>query len=212
VKVRTQLQEVEKDKVKDTIRAQAPAKPVKRPRDDEDDSSSSGTPLSKRVKSNSKQPAAPAASAKTRPTPDTSQNSCGTPSTVLAAAAKPKTTTPLKSSPLASSPPTTASELERETTTKTVNSSGVTNGNAGTAKKRPPTDSLPGNKTKRPRPSQETLEMAARFQRFYREYEQLYKNITNEENPDPNKMTDLINMHELLSKMKTEIYAAVEAC
>jgi RNA polymerase II elongation factor ELL len=54
--------------------------------------------------------------------------------------------------------------------------------------------------------------MAARFQRFYREYEQLYKNITNEENPDPNKMTDLINMHELLSKMKTEIYAAVEAC
>ncbi|KAK3310197.1 uncharacterized protein B0T15DRAFT_488882 [Chaetomium strumarium] len=222
---KTQVQEDKKHREKDTIRAQATAKPAKRPRDaEEDDSSSSGTPLSKRVKTVLKATPAPAASAKPRSTSGSSQNSRGAPSTV--AAPKPKNTTPLKSSPLASSPPTNASELEREgqrerepvrgerdTTVKTTSSSGAAiNGNAGTAKKRPPTDSLPGNKAKRPRPSQETLEMAARFKRFYREYEQLHRDVTNNDNPDPNKLTNLIDMHEQLSRMKSEIYAAVEAC
>ncbi|KAK4238287.1 hypothetical protein C8A03DRAFT_15215 [Achaetomium macrosporum] len=221
---KTLVQEDRKDRERDTIRAQVTAKPAKRPRDaEDDDSSSSGTPLSKRVKSGLKTLPAPIASAKTRTTSDTSQNSRGTLSAV--AAPKGKNTSPAKSSPLASSPPTNASDMEqdraalarareRERQRERERERGErdTSVSAGTAKKRPSADSLPGNKAKRPRPSQETLEMAARFKRFYREYEKLHRDITNNDNPDPNKLTDLIGMHEQLSRMKSEIYAAVEAC
>lgn len=107
---------VPKETEKDTIRAEVVAKPTKaikpaakRPRDaDEDDSSSSGTPLSKRVKAGSKAPTTGANSTKPRTVSDASQN--GRPSS---SAPKAKNTSPTKSSPLAT-PPQNASEVEQE--------------------------------------------------------------------------------------------------
>jgi RNA polymerase II elongation factor ELL len=95
---------------------------------------------------------------------------------------------------------------------RSVSSNTDSGTSASIARKRPPTESLPGNKAKRSRPSQETIEMAARFKQFYARYEQLHHDISKHDNPDPSKVMDLLDMHERLSRMKTEIYAAVEAC
>ncbi|KAK3903893.1 hypothetical protein C8A05DRAFT_14190 [Staphylotrichum tortipilum] len=89
-------------------------------------------------------------------------------------------------------------------------SSSATDSSAG-SRKRPAMDSLASNKTKRHRPSQETMDLAARFKQSYSRYQQLHRDITALDNPDPSKVTDLLDMHERLSRMKTEIYAAVEA-
>ncbi|KAK4039833.1 hypothetical protein C8A01DRAFT_16220 [Parachaetomium inaequale] len=231
--------EQKNDKEKDTIRAQVIAKPIrpaaKRPRDaDDDDSSSSGTPLSKRVKPAAKPLPAPIVSAKGRTASDASQNSRGG-AGVGVAVPKAKNTSPVKSSPLASSPPTNASDMEqdraalsrarererererrRETAVRSSSSSN-TDSSAGVgvsmAKKRPPPTDAPvagNNKAKRQRPSQETVEMAARFRQFYARYEQLHYDIASHDNPDPSRVTDLIDMRDRLSRMKNEIYAAVE--
>jgi RNA polymerase II elongation factor ELL len=239
---KAQPREQKPAKEQDTIRAQVIAKPIrppaKRPRDgDEDDSSSSGTPLSKRVKPAAKPLPAPVGSAKARTASDASQNSRGP--SQGGAAPKPKNTSPVKSSPLASSPPTNASDMEqdrpalararerererernRDTAIRSSSSSNTDSSSVSVitaaAKKRPPPpsdDRLPGNNraVKRHRPSQETIEMAARFKQFYARYQQLHHDISTHDNPDPGKVTDLLDMHERLSRMKTEIYAAVEA-
>jgi RNA polymerase II elongation factor ELL len=239
---KTQTREQKAAKEQDTIRAQVIAKPIrppaKRPRDgDEDDSSSSGTPLSKRVKPVGKPLPAPVSSAKARTASDASQNGRGP--SQWGAAPKPKTTSPVKSSPLAASPPTNASDMEqdrpalararerererdrdrerqrgRDNAIRSSSSSNTDSSSASviTAKKRPPpSDALPGTKAKRHRPSQETIEMAARFKQFYARYQQLHHDISTHDNPDPGKVTDLLDMHERLSRMKTEIYAAVGA-
>jgi RNA polymerase II elongation factor ELL len=112
-------------------------------------------------------------------------------------------------------------ERERGRDTAVRSSSSSTDSSsvgAGMARKRP----LPGTAadnhhhsnnraTKRLRPSQEAIEMATRFKHFYARYQQLHHDITSHDNPDPGKVTDLLDMHERLSRWKTEIYAAVEA-
>lgn len=229
---KTLPREEKREKEKDTIRAQVIARPIKpptkRPRDaEDDDSSSSGTPLSKRVKPAVKTLPAPVSLAKTRTSSDASQNGRGANS--AATVPKAKNTSPAKSSPLASSPPTNASDMEqdrralarirererdrergRDTAVRSSSSSTDSSVSVNTAKKRLPTDSLAANKAKRQRPSQETIEMATRFKHFYARYQQLHHDITSHDNPDPGKVTDLLDMHERLSRMKTEIYAAVE--
>lgn len=220
------------EKEKDTIRAVAkPIRPgAKRPRDaDDDDSSSSGTPLSKRVKPITKAPPAPIAQPKGR----TSSDKTNPPP-------KAKNSSPVKSSPLASTPPTNASDVEsdrpklgiarprerapererdRNTSHRSMSASSNTTDSGvsvglGIARKRPAVDSLPpsaNRAAKRHRLSQETMEMAAKFKQFYARYEQLHSEMVGHENPDPNKMVDLLDMHERLSRMKNEIYASVEA-
>ncbi|KAI0911121.1 hypothetical protein F4823DRAFT_561311 [Ustulina deusta] len=87
--------------------------PQKRPREDEDSSSSSGAPLSKRIKP--KEPPKPITEPKAMKhrASDASQNSRGTNSTISSSLTmKSKNTSPTKSSPLATSPPTNASDLE----------------------------------------------------------------------------------------------------
>ncbi len=277
--------EDKREKERDTIRAQVVAKPMKpaakRPRDaDDDSSSSSGTPLSKRVKPVAKPLPASASSDKARAGSEASQNSRG-----ASSLPKTKSTPPVRSSPLGLSPPTNASDIEQDRAALTrirdrerereqrekerereqrekerereqrekerererereqrekererereqrererererdrergrdnairssSASSSATDSSAG-SRKRPAMDSLAGNKTKRHRPSQETMEMAAKFKQFYSRYQQLHRDITAHDNPDPSKVTDLLDMHERLSRMKTEIYAAVEA-
>lgn len=233
-----------KEKEKDTIRAQVIAKtkpikaPSKRPRDaddGDDDSSSSGTPLSKRVKTQVKAAPPPVGSVKSRTASDTSQNSRGSSSggTLLP---RVKNASPLKSSPLALSPPTNASDMEQHRPTlprpregernrewerereldRDINGTSTgsnTDSSVGVSigKKRPPTDSLAGNKAKRARLSPDILEKAAKFKRFYARYEELHHEIASLENPDPNKLSDLLEMRDRLSRMKSEIYASVDS-
>lgn len=228
-----------KEKEKDTIRAQVTAKPlkasVKRQRDaDDDDSSSSGTPLSKRLKPGVKAQAAGASSVKQRAPSDASQNSRSTSSGL--SFAKSKNTSPVKSSPLAASPPTNASELEqdrprtardpvrgrererdheRDTIVSRADSSAgsSTGSSAGGSKKRPAEESSPESKAKRQRLSDEILNKAHKFKQFYTRYEALHKEIKALEDPHPDRVADLLEMHQRLKHMKSEIYrdAPVEA-
>ena len=193
-------------KEKDTIRAQVVAKPLKaakRPRDEEedDDSSSSGTPLSKRFKP--KPLAAPKASAQKtvrhRTTSDVSQHSRGSSG---ASFTKSKNTSPIKSSPLASSPPTNASDQDREH--DTIVSSGLG------AKKRK-VEERGGESKKRQKLSPEILNKANKFKQFYVRYEALHKKLMALDDPPDHKMADLLDMHERLTKMKSEIYREVTA-
>ncbi|KAK4136538.1 hypothetical protein BT67DRAFT_183056 [Trichocladium antarcticum] len=217
---------VPRENEKDTIRAQGIAKPTKptklsakRPRDTEDeDSSSSGTPLSKRVKAVGRALPAPAAPVKSRTASDASQNGRGV------AVPKAKNLSSIKSSPLASSPPTNASDLERDRRLlgaacerdrgrqhdrdTTVSSTESDFGAA--SKKRAAAEPLDGPKAKRPRPSQDTMDKASKFRQFYARYEQLHHEIAAVENPDPSKVTDLLDMRDRLSRMKEEIYASIE--
>ncbi|KAK4193446.1 hypothetical protein QBC35DRAFT_543398 [Podospora australis] len=118
----------ERESGRESVRAEVvarPAKPgAKRQRaTEDDDSSSSGTPLSKRVKAGTKAPttaanSSKASSAKPRTTSDASQNGRGSVSAALAS--KPKNNSPMKSSPLAASPPTNASEIEQDRASRTA--------------------------------------------------------------------------------------------
>lgn len=111
-----------KPKPKPVVRApRAPVKapatlhksPQKRAREDEESSSSSGAPLSKRIKPKELPKPAPAPKAAKHRASDASQNSRGTNSTISSSfAVKSKNTSPTKSSPLATSPPTNASDLD----------------------------------------------------------------------------------------------------
>ena len=221
---RSALKDKEKgdEKAKDTIRAQPAVKPAKPPakraRDaDDDDSSSSGTPLSKRVKSVAKAQSTVAPPAKPKTSSDTA-------STIRAAGAtvppRPKNTSLAKSSPLASSPPTNAADLdqdrasfsgEREPNRGTPSTvSNNTDGNGAASDKKRPTDDYSSPKPKRPRLSADIIEKAAKFKQFYARYEQLHHELAGLENPDPSKVTDLLDMHDRLSRLKKEIYAEVE--
>ncbi|KAI1127458.1 hypothetical protein F5Y10DRAFT_242805 [Nemania abortiva] len=93
--------------------------PQKRPREDEDSSSSSGAPLSKRIKPKELPKPVTGPKATKHRASDASQNSRGTNSTVTSNfTAKSKNTSPTKSSPLATSPPTNASDLDERTSSQ----------------------------------------------------------------------------------------------
>ncbi|KAK3336944.1 hypothetical protein B0T19DRAFT_396632 [Cercophora scortea] len=215
----------EREKASDTIRTQ-PTKPAtKRPRDaDDDDSSSSGTPLSKRIKPVSKPQGVPAAvSVKQRHSSEASQNGRGNASSV--SAAKSKNTSPFKSSPL-SSPPTNASDLEQDRPTisrgrererdrdrDTVISSassraGSSEDGSADSRKRSGDDSSSsmGRAAKRQRLPLEILNKAHRFKLFYSSYETLHKQLVAVDNPKETELERLMEMHIRLSELKQEIY------
>ncbi|ESA43933.1 hypothetical protein GE21DRAFT_796 [Neurospora crassa] len=210
------------EETRDTIRAQPipkTTKPMvsKRPRDPEDDeSSSSGTPLSQRVK--------PVPKPKARPDATTKSGSTF---------AKGKFASPQKSSPLASSPLTNASdneevrraivsrpqkrERERERDREVIVSSassnaGSVNGDVGSrSKKRPaPSDYASGNiGSKRPRLDPDILSRAEKFKRAYTRYEALHREVSSAEDPSSEKVESLMRMHARLQIEKKEIYSAV---
>ncbi|KAG7437228.1 hypothetical protein Forpi1262_v000664 [Fusarium oxysporum f. sp. raphani] len=165
---------------------------AKRPREDDDSSSSSGTPLSKRIKP--KQPL-PAPRLKHRPS-DASQNSRGT---ITSTSMKSKNTSPTKSSPLASSPPTNASDLENEAPGASI-----------VAKKRKVEGFSKGGVTKRPaasRFSDDLVQKAQAFKLFYQKYETLHHEISALDNPSSRKLGHLMEMRDRLKTMKMEIYS-----
>ncbi|UKZ65303.1 uncharacterized protein TrAtP1_006496 [Trichoderma atroviride] len=186
-------------KVKDTvivagrppIKAPTRPVPVKRPREDDDSSSSSGTPLSKRIK---QRQSLPAARLKHRPS-DASVNSRGT---AASSSFKSKNTSPTKSSPLASSPPTNASDLENDAPPppppKMRRKAGMES--KPLAAKRRAAESV----------SMEILHKANTFKAYYQQYEALHYEISALDNPPHEKLADLLDMRGRLESMKKEIY------
>ena len=221
----------EHEKERDTIRAQVIAKPArlpaKRPRDiEDDDSSSSGTPLSKRIKPPVKAQVSAVNSIKKRAPSDASQNSRGTSSGV--SLNKSKNTSPIKSSPLASSPPTNASdadddrnvlsrarerererEHDRETIISSASSSSGSTSSVGIGRKRPAESYSDSKVAKRQRVSPEVMLKAHKFKQFYVRYHQLHEEISQHDNPSPDRVADLVDMRDRLSEMKREIYSEV---
>ncbi|KAK3396399.1 hypothetical protein B0T20DRAFT_270036 [Sordaria brevicollis] len=210
------------EETKDTIRAQPlprttkpmASKPARYLEDD--DSSSSGTPLSQRVK--------PVAKPKPRP------EAVGKSGSTLAKSNK--YASPQKSSPLASSPPTNASdneddrltivsrpqkrERERERDREVIVSSassnaGSVNGDVGSrSKKRPASSEYSSGSigSKRPRLDPDLLSRAEKFKRTYSRYEALHREVSSAEDPSPDKVESLMRLHARLQAEKKEIYDA----
>lgn len=160
---------------------------AKRPREEDDSSSSSGTPLSKRIKAKAPLPA-PSSQVKTHPREAPPKAT--------------KSTSPAKSSPLASSSPTNASDLSEDERPMPSR--------PPVAKKRKAEDAAPGPATKRPAVSAEVVSQAHRFKAVYSQYEALHHEIAALDNPPREKLADLTSMRERLQSMKAAIYLAHE--
>ncbi|POR32726.1 COM1 regulatory protein [Tolypocladium paradoxum] len=184
------------DKPNDTVvvntkpanRAPPAKQPTKRPRED-DSSSSSGTPLSKRIKP--KQPL-PAPVSKPR------QSNVGPPPRNTGASSSFRTgknTSPTKSSPLASSPPTNASELDESTPPAPKKRKADGEGKPGAVKRRV-VDSVPTD----------VMTKASKFKAYYQKYEALHYEISALDEPPTEKLADLLDMRGRLQMMKKEIY------
>lgn len=161
---------------------------TKRPRDEEDSSSSSGTPLSKRLKP--KQPL-PVPQVKKRPV-DTREARPPAREQAPAHSQKNKNTSPVKSSPLASSPPTNASELSEEEPQIVKKRKAINN------EKAPP--------AKRKAISQDVLIKAQKFKSVYQKYEALHFEVSSLENPPDEKLDRLTALRDRLQGMKDDIY------
>jgi RNA polymerase II elongation factor ELL len=218
------------EKVKDTIRAQVSvkAKPTKRSREDEDDSSSSGAPLMKRVKpkdevarafvTQSKEKDHRIAKSDSTPTSSqmsrTSSSSTSTSTQSVkprpaakapAGATAAKTTSAAKSSRLVSSSPTTASDLEKrqgDVALKKRKHGAV----EADERRQERSESADSSDSKRRKLSPEILKKAQGFKAYYAKYEELHREIMSLDNPPEDKMADLLEMHERLVQLKKDIY------
>ena len=185
-----------------------PAKPapksVKRPREDEEETSDSSIPLSKKLKED------PA-----HRTSDASQSSRAF-STTSANLSKPKDSSPQKSSPL-SSPPTNASEFE--------SSSGHISSSASPAhhnakgrhspiykphqKSSSVTSSVSSNGSHRSL-HPEVVDLARRYRSFYPKYEALHREVANSGGRrNPERERELLDMHERLRELKERIVTGI---
>jgi RNA polymerase II elongation factor ELL len=184
------------------------AKPVpktmKRPREDEGETSDSSVPLSKKLKEDPPHRSSDASQA--------SRNS----STAAPALNKAKDSSPQKSSPL-SSPPTNASEFE--------SSSGHISSSASPAHlngkgRRSPiykrhqksssvTSSVSSNGSHRAL-NPEVVDLARTYRSFYPKYEALYREVANSGGKrNLEREQDLLDMHERLRGMKERIVSGV---
>ena len=64
---------------------------------------------------------------------------------------------------------------------------------------------------KRQRVSPEVMLKAHKFKQFYVRYHQLHEEISQHDNPSPDRVADLVDMRDRLSEMKREIYSEVTA-
>lgn len=188
-------------KSKDTVivntRPSAPARepvkkpPVKRPREESDSSSSSGTPLSKRIK-----PKQPLPAPSSRPhAPKSSQQGQSRATSSSFRSKPPNNTSPTKSSPLASSPPTNASDLDEDAPPMQKKRKADKEDKPMSVKRRA-VQSVPSD----------VMSKASKFKAYYQQYETLHYEITALDNPPHEKLADLLDMRDRLQSMKREIY------
>lgn len=206
---------------KDSIKAQVIARPAtqKRSREelDDDSSSSSGTPLSKRNNREIKA-AAPTHSSVSykRPPSDYSSQSSRSNSYAGNGYSKNKNTSPTKSSPLASSPPTNASDFEeRDRDLHRGRSVMVANGNINVKKRKVDSSSTEGdsmdraNSRKRQRLSNDLLNDARQFKKFYEVYQRLHHELQGNKNFSKEKYDTLIRQRKRLEDLKEQIYSQI---
>lgn len=216
---------------KEVIKPQVIARPgtQKRPRDEaeEDSSSSSGTPLSKRVNKEIKAAPARASVSYKRPPSESSSQSSRTNNYVgHGYTSKNKNTSPVKSSPLASSPPTNASDMgqqtadenrhERERDRSRDRSVTVANGNINVKKRKMESDGdvidvAAAKKKKRQRLSTDILNDARTFKKCYEVYQRLHYELSSGGSFSREKYETLMMQHRRLEKLKASIYAQIPA-
>ncbi|OAQ99809.1 hypothetical protein LLEC1_00721 [Akanthomyces lecanii] len=168
--------------------------PVKRPHyDDDESSSSSGTPLAKRLKQ--KAPPQNGSKLKDR-APVLTKSSRPTPKTIPT---KSKNTSPIKSSPLATSPPTNASDMESDHRVTIKKRKVELDSRAGATKYR-------ATERGRQEVSQDLLEKATEFHSYYEKYANLHYQMEALAHPPQEKVENLVNMRHKLEAMKREIY------
>ncbi|TQV98605.1 hypothetical protein V2A60_007673 [Cordyceps javanica] len=179
-----------KPAAKSAAKPAAKPAPVKRPHYEEDESSSSsGTPLSKRLKQKPTQQTGSKLKDRVPDLHNSSRPAAKTTST------KPKNTSPIKSSPLATSPPTNASDIESDHR-RPVKKRKAEMDSRVEAAKRQATSRVP----------QEVLDRATKFKEYYAKYEALHYQIEALAHPPPEKVNNLLNMRERLLTMKQEFY------
>ena len=178
---------------------------TKRPREDEEQSSDSGIPLSKKVKEHHGQHI-----------PDTTQSS----QTFSASPSNPnkaKGNSPQKSSPLASSPPTNASEFD--TSSGRVSSSASPAHHNGKGRRSPiykrhqksssVTSSASSSSSHRSL-NPDVVDLARRYRSFYPKYEALHREVANSGGRrNIEREHELLEMHERLSKLKKQILTGI---
>ncbi|QPG95997.1 hypothetical protein C2857_002836 [Epichloe festucae Fl1] len=187
-------------KIKDTVvvntrppvSREAVTKPaVKRAREESDSSSSSETPLSKRIKP--KQPL-PAPKPRTQIT-KASHHSQARVSSSAYRSKNTSNTSPTKSSPLASSPPTNASDLDEDSPPISK-------------KRKMDMESKPAGYKRRTVENVpvDVMNKAHKFKTFYQKYEALHYEISALDNPPREKLANLLDMRNRLEHMKKDIY------
>lgn len=213
---------------KDSIKAQVIARPAaqKRSREEDDESSSSsGTPLIKRnnreIKAAGTAPSHSTVSYK-RPPSDYSSQSSRSNSYAGNGYSKNKNTSPTKSSPLASSPPTNASDLEdRDRDFHRGRNVMVANGNINVKKRKVDSSSTDGDamdsiraEKKRQRLSNDLLNDARLFKKFYEVYQRLHYELQADKNFSKEKYDTLIRQRKRLEDLKEQIYSQIphEVC
>lgn len=216
---------------REIIKPQVVARPVanKRSRDepDDDSSSSSGTPLSKRVNREIKASAAPPSKLANKRPPSDSSSQSSSRSNGNAGNSIPskyKNTSPIKSSPLASSPPTNASDFDQHTSTDESRhgrqrdrspdrSVTVANGNINVKKRKAQAENdtidVAVADKKRQRVSTEILDKARTFKMHYVVYQQLHRELSGAKSFNEKKYERLMAMHERLEHLKSSIYSQV---
>lgn len=225
---------------KDAMKSQVAVRPVgqKRSRDEEDDSSSSsGTPLSKRINRESKStaPVHHNAISYKRPPSDSSSQGSSRSNTYAATQGYPtknKNTSPVKSSPLASSPPTNASDFDqpqqshhddsrhererdrsRDRSVTVANSTNINN--ASTKKRKMKAEAseavydVATADKKRARVSEDVIDEARRFKQFYEIYQRLHYELSEAGNFSQEKYEKLLNQRKRLEGLKRSIYAQI---
>lgn len=207
-------------KIMDSIRAEGvkPIRAPKRSREEDDDSSSSGTPLSKRLKNQDHVISKPQPSEPKHRKSDSSQNSRGSQSSNTSSA-KVKAS-PAKSSPLASSPPTNASDMdvtEERDTNVTIKKRKFepTRPEKSHSDRYERSDSSDSSISKRAKHdhgakiSKELREEAYRFKSYYARYESLHRELSALDNPPEDRLEQLLRMHRRLIDLKQQIKEGV---
>ncbi|KAM3473130.1 hypothetical protein MY5147_004944 [Beauveria neobassiana] len=179
-----------KPAAKPAVKPASKPAPEKRPHyDDEESSSSSGTPLAKRLK----QKPPPQTGSKLKDRAPVLHNTAR--AAAQTTAGKAKNTSPLKSSPLATSPPTNASEIESDRRPPVKKRKAEMDSRAA-AVKRPAIQGV----------SREVLDRATKFKQYYNKYETLHYEIEALENPAQAQIEHLLHMRQKLETMKKEFY------
>lgn len=182
--------------------------PIKRPREDDGETSDSSIPLSKKVKKDSQN----------NRNLDASQNARTTNSRAYSpGSSKTKGNSPQKSSPLASSPPTNASEFENSSGDRTSSSTSPANSSLKTSrspihkrhqKSSSVTSSTSSSSQRSLKP--EVMDMARRYRSYYPKYLALHKEVSAMGGRRNTQQEErLLEMHNRLAKMKKDILEGI---